>query len=126
MSSAANSTGSVALDPGEISFNNPNLGAGATSGSLRASLWTVSGSYAGGAISGAVIARYTITFTDASNQLRNFTSSNLAAQTLPATTPAGGSYCAVVTFEEFSSACAPGGSFCIVDWVQFPGSVQFQ
>jgi hypothetical protein len=123
----ASSSGTVTVDAGEVSFSHPSLTPGSSTGSLRASLWAVAGSYNGGSISGTVVARYPINFTDGSNQLRNGQSSNLLAQTVPATTPARGSYCMVITLEQYDSAnCSTSDRYCLVDWSQFPGSTQFQ
>lgn len=47
--------------------------------------------------------------------------------TLSATSPSRGSYCVIVTREEFGpSACSSSDGYCIVDWYQFGASEQFQ
>jgi len=127
LTGAAQTTTTITLDPGEIGYANPALGADATTGSLRARLWAVSSSYAGGDISGWVVATYGIRFTNGGNQLRNGESSNLTEQLLAATTPPAGSYCLVVTLEEYDSRnCSSADNYCIADWTQFPNSVGFR
>ncbi|MBL8289740.1 MAG: hypothetical protein JNL85_17285 [Rubrivivax sp.] len=121
-------TGTVTLDAGEVAFNNPNVGPSSITGSLRVSFWAVPGSYGGGTISGTIVSRYGIRFNDGTNQLRNGQSANLTPQTLSANTPARGSYCMVATLDEYAPASCPSNAdgYCLVDWVQFPNSAQFQ
>lgn len=128
LSSLPNVNANVLFDPGEISFNNPNLTSSSRTGSLRATLWAVDSSYAGGAISGYIVARYQIVFNDGSTQLLNGQSSNLVAQSLAARTPPRGAYCMVATFDEYSPSSCPGSSdgYCVVDWQQFGTSAIFQ
>lgn len=127
LTGAALTATTISLDPGEIGYANPALGADATTGSLRARLWAVSSSYAGGDIDGWVVATYGIRFTNGGNQLRNGESSNLTEQLLAATTPPAGSYCLVVTLEEYDSRnCSSADNYCIADWTQFPASVGFR
>lgn len=127
LSGSSSSTGTVTLDPGEVSYNNPNLSSTARTGSLRASLWAVSSSYGGGGINGYVVARYGISFTGGGNQLTNGQSSNLVSQTLSATTPPRGAYCMVVTLEQYDSvSCSSADRYCIMDWQQFATNAIFQ
>lgn len=127
LSGASSTSGTVLFDPGEIGYHNPNLASTAHTGSLRAALWAVPYSYAGGGITGYVVATYGITFTNGSNQLYNFTSANLAAHTLSATTPPRGAYCMVVTLEQYDSVnCTSADRYCIVDWQQYATSATFQ
>ncbi len=79
-------------------------------------------------ISGTIVSRYGIRFNDGTNQLRNGQSANLTPQTLSANTPARGSYCMVATLDEYAPASCPSNAdgYCLVDWVQFPNSAQFQ
>ncbi len=126
LTAAAQKATTIRLDPGEIGYANPALAADATTGSLRARLWAVSSSYAGGDIGGWVVATYDIRFTNGGNQLRNGESSNLSERLLGATTPPAGSYCLVVTLEEYDSRnCTSDDNYCIADWTQFPTSVGF-
>lgn len=127
LTTAAQTATTIRLDPGEIGYANPALAADATTGSLRARLWAVSSSYAGGDISGWVVATYDIRFTNGGNQLRNGESSNLSERLLGATTPPAGSYCLVVSLEEYDSRnCPSDDNYCIADWTQFPASVGFR
>ncbi len=123
---AAGSSGTVTLDPGEIRFSNPNMGPAATTGSLRIQLWAVPGNYTGGSISGFIVATLPLRFTNGGTQLGNDASSNLVTQVLSARTPAAGSYCMVITFEEYSSNCAASDRYCIVDWAQFDTAAIFR
>ena len=128
LSGLANNSGTVNLDPGEVAYNNPALSSSSRTGTLRSTLWAVSSSFNGGGISGRVVARYNISFTDGTDYLRNGESSNLPARTLSATTPSRGSYCMVVTLEQYAPSSCPGSGdgFCLVDWSQFPNSAQFE
>lgn len=127
LSGASSTGGTVTFDPGEIGYNNPNLSSTAYTGSLRAALWAVPYSYAGGGITGYVVATYGITFANGGNQLYNGTSANLSARTLSANTPPRGAYCMVVTLEQYDSAnCTSADRYCIVDWQQYGTSATFQ
>ena len=119
-------SGTVLFDPGAVSFDDRSVGSGTTTGSLRVTLWALSYSYSGGSVSGTVVARYPILFTDGTHQLRNGESSDLMAQTLGANTPSRGSYCMVVTLEQYSSRCTSSDGYCISDWSQFGGPANFQ
>ena len=116
------------FDPGQIAFVNPNLTPSSYTGSLRSSLWAVAGSYSGGTISGYVVARFQIRFTDGSTQLTNGESADIPTQTLSATTPPRGAYCMVATLEEYNPASCPTSAdgYCVMDWQQFGTSAQFQ
>ena len=122
----AKSSSIVTLDPGEIRFSNPNLGADATTGSLRAALWATTLPYRGGRLSGYRIATYKIKFSNGMNQLRNGQHADLIAHTLPARIPSKGDYCMTVTLEEYSNRlCHADDNFCIVDWGTFDAAVRF-
>lgn len=124
---AASSSGTVMLDPGEISFINPNLAPTATTGSLRAAMYAVAGDYSGAVLNAYLVARYSILFTGGDTTLTNGDTANLQTQTLAAVTPTRGSYCIVVALEEYDPASCPSNSdgYCIVDWTEFPSSVMF-
>jgi hypothetical protein len=121
-SSAVNSS----LTWGVQYTNTKNLAVGSYSGSLRARLWAVSRSYAGGSISGNVLGDYSPSFTGSGARSANqifvggysTTSVNSSGSNF---TPPYGSYCIVATLEEFSN-----NTYYIADWVQFSGSVAFQ
>ena len=125
MTSASRNT-TVALDPRQVSFINPQLSAVATTGFLRAKSWATGTPYAGGAISGYVVATYDISFTDGTNQLRIGQSVDRSERTLVARTPPAGTYCMVVTLEKYDlQGCSTADRFCIVDWLQFGNSNSF-
>lgn len=128
LSTLANQSGTVTLDPGEVAYNNPALTSSSRTGTLRSTLWAVSSSFNGGGISGRVVARYSIRFTDGTDYLRNGESANLQPNVLAANTPSRGSYCMVVTLEQYAPSACPGSGdgFCLVDWSQFPNSAQFE
>ncbi len=126
LSAAADQTGNFQLDPGEISFNNPNLSPSSRTGTLRVTMWAVPGDYRGGALSGYVVTRYPINFTDGTSWLVNGESSNLIEKTLSGTTPPRGSYCVALTLEEFSTNCTTSDGFCIADWMQFASANNFE
>lgn len=128
LSGLANQSGTVTLDPGEVAYSNPALTSSSRTGTLRSTLWAVSGSFNGGGISGRVVARYNIRFTDGTDYLRNGESANLPPNVLAATTPSRGSYCMVVTLEQYAPSACPGSGdgFCLVDWTQFPNAAQFE
>lgn len=124
LTTAASTTTSIGFDPGEIRYGAP---AGSVSGSLRARLWAVDHAWAGGPISGHVVATYDIRFTDGTNQLRAGESSNLTQRTLAAMTPPAGSYCLVTTFEEYdANSCTSADRYCTADWMRFPEAVSFR
>lgn len=126
LSVVADARGNFQLDPGEISFSNSSLSSSSRTGTLRVTMWGVSGDYRGGALSGFVVARYPITFTDGSSWLQNGESANLVEQTLSGTTPPRGSYCMALTLEEFSTSCGASDGFCLVDWMQFANANNFE
>lgn len=126
LSGAANNSGTMLFDPGEISFNNAGLSSNSRTGTLRATLWAVSGDYSGGSLSGYVVSRYPINFTDGTSWLFNGQSANLLELRRNADTPPRGSYCMVVTLEEFSSTCTTSDGFCIADWMEFGAAANFE
>ncbi|MBL8288524.1 MAG: hypothetical protein JNL85_11130 [Rubrivivax sp.] len=127
LSRTPGTTGTVTFDPGEVGFSDPAQSASALSGSLRVTLWASTGSYTGGTLSGHIVARSALTFTGGTNQLRNGQRSDVPATTLAATSPPRGSYCMVITLEEYGpSRCASSDGYCIADWVQFASSAEFQ
>jgi len=128
LSLQAGLVGTVSLQPGHISYSNPQLTPSSTTGSLRARLWAVPSSYAGGNITGYVVATYSIRFTDGTNQLTNNQSADLLANVLAATSPPRGSFCMVATLEQFGQPCSysSGDGYCIADWTQFASSQSFQ
>lgn len=126
LSGAANNSGTVLFDPGEISFNNSSLSSSSRTGTLRATLWAVSGNYSGGSLSGYVVARYPINFTDGTSYLFNGQSANLLELRRSADTPPRGSYCMVVTLDEFTQACGSTDGYCIADWMEFGAAANFE
>jgi hypothetical protein len=95
----------VIFTPGTVNFNNPKYTATSTSGSLRTRLWAVDSAYGGGGLNGYVIATMPLMFTGQGDQLTNFQSAPVAAQTLTAQSPPPGSYCIVTTLEQYSTTC---------------------
>ncbi|MCB1997783.1 MAG: hypothetical protein KDG57_18260, partial [Rhodoferax sp.] len=127
LTTAANTDTTIDMDPGEIAYRNSAYTSSATTGSLRAQLWAVSQSYGGGSINGYIVSTYNIRFTDGTNQLGNFQSSDLQRRTLSARTPPTGAYCMVITLEEYDSRrCSQADGYCIVDWMQFDSSSSFR
>ncbi|MBI5719134.1 MAG: hypothetical protein HZC37_15820 [Burkholderiales bacterium] len=127
LSTSAGASGTVLFDPGDVTYFNPALPSTAVSGSLRVSLWATSGSYTGGTLTGQVVARAPLVFAGGSNQLGNGVKVDIPAATLSATSPSRGSYCMVITLEQFDSLnCTSGDRYCIVDWAQFAASSEFQ
>lgn len=126
LSSLANNRGTFLFDPGEISFNNPQLSQNSRTGSLRATLWALEGDYTGGGIRGYVVGRYAVNFDDGSSWLFNGESANLLELRQNADTPPRGSYCMVVTLDEFTQNCGSADGYCIADWMEFPRSAAFE
>lgn len=127
LSRTAGASGAMTFDPGEVTYFNPALPATALSGSLRVSLWASNSSYSGGTLTGQLVARSALVFAGGSNQLGNLQRSDIPTATLSATSPSRGSYCMVVTLEEFDrTRCSSADGYCIVDWAQFATSNEFQ
>jgi hypothetical protein len=102
----------------------------AFTGSLRLSLWAVSSSFSGGNISGTKIATFFPTFTGPGAQTPNQLKNNFSATgstTTFGTTPSAGTYCIVLTLDQFDPTnCTSSDDFCHTDHLQFPGAVTFQ
>lgn len=127
LSTRPGASSTISFDPGEVSFRNSALSAGSTTGTLRATLWAVPGNFTGGTINGYIVARYPIRFTDGTSQLRNGESANLNANSVPASSPPRGSYCMVVTLDEYGGNCSTSNEgYCMADWMQFSTSTQFE
>ncbi len=122
----ANSTATSSLTWGVQYANVNNLSSGSYSGSLRAELWAVRQPYSGGTINGIVLGQFSPNFTGTGARSANQIyvggySTTTVNSTGSYQTPSVGSYCLVATLEQYSN-----GSYYIVDWVQFSGSVSFQ
>ncbi len=127
LSLRAGASGTVLLDPGEVSYVNAALPSTAVSGTLRVSLWASNSSYTGGTLTGQLVARSVIAFSNGTSQLGNGKKADLPATTLSTTSPSRGSYCMVITLDEYGpSRCASSDGYCIVDWTQFASSNEFQ
>ena len=124
----ASSTDAFNLDPGSVKFVNSAFAATALTGSLRYTFWAVAGSYTGGSISGDILVRQALNAAGATpTQLRNGQTLDFPFAEVTGTTPKRGSYCMVVTLEEYNSAtCTSADKYCVVDWAQFPTAVQFE
>ena len=127
LSLRAGASGTVLLDPGEVSYVNAALPSTAVSGTLRVSLWASNSSYTGGTLTGQLVARSVIAFSNGTSQLGNGKKADLPATTLSTTSPSRGSYCMVITLDEYGpSRCSSSDGYCIVDWTQFVNSLEFQ
>jgi N-acetylneuraminic acid mutarotase len=109
-----------------VNFDNPSLSSSAYTGSLVAYLWAVNFNYQGGPISnGYILATFTPDFVGAgahsSNQIDNFYAFPNIQSTAPFTNPPSGSYCLVVTLEQFDST----QTYEIYDWATFSNVVTF-
>ena len=109
-----------------VTFDNPSLASSSHTGSLLAYLWAVNYDYQGGPISnGYILATFTPDFVGAgaysSNQIYNtYTFPNIQS-TSPFTSPPSGSYCLVVTLEQFDST----QTYEIYDWATYSTVVSF-
>ena len=123
----ANYSSTATLDAGTIEFNNPALSSTSRTGSLRISLWAVAGNFNGGSFTGYSVGTYAIQFAGGATTLLNGQSADLVPQSVAAFTPPRGSYCVMLTLEEYNPASCPGDSdgYCIVDWQQFSTSAEF-
>lgn len=124
----ANTTDAFNLDPGSAKFVNAAYALTAVTGSLRYTFWAVAGSYSGGSITGDIIARESMNAAGAApTQLRNGQTMDFPYAEVTGMTPKRGSYCMVVTLEEYNAVtCTSADKYCIVDWAQFPTAVQFE
>ena len=124
----ANSTDAFNFDPGTVKFSNSAFSSTALTGSLRYTFWAVAGSYSGGSITGDILVREGMNLTgSAPTQLRNGHTMDFPYAAVTGPTPKRGSYCMVVTLEEYNSVtCTSADKYCIVDWAQFPTSVEFE
>ena len=128
-SSAANQTASRSVGWG-VRYNDANRTADSYTGSLRVTLWAVSESFAGGAISGYKLFNGYPNFAGAgarsSSQIYNlYTYSNIQSSGTGVNPPAG-NYCIVAALDQFSDTCTSSDGYCYVDWVQFDGAEEFQ
>lgn len=105
---------------------------GAYTGSLLANLWAVSSSYSGGAIYGHVLGDFNPNFTGAgayssSQLLSGGYSTNTIVSSSSKYNPPAGQYCLVITLSHYEPGmCTPSpNGYCIVDWLQFSGPVNF-
>lgn len=114
------------FDPGLVRYQNSTQPSTAQTGSLRVTLWAVSGSYTGAAMPAVSIYRGPLDTGNGTNQLRNGFQVDPPLASVSGTTPTVGSYCLVVTLEQYADNCNAADKYCIVDWYQFPTAVQFQ
>ena len=129
-SSSADRAGPVTLTWGaQYSFN---ANTGPYTGSLRATLWAVNSSFAGGNISGHVIGRFPANFVGpgafSPTQLRAGGNSYSDINgSVAGVNPPAGKYCVVMTLEEyFGTSCgASTDGYCTVDWLQFSSPAAF-
>lgn len=114
------------FDPGLVRYVNSTLPSTALTGSLRVTLWAASGIYTGAALPAVSIYRAPLDTGNGANQLRNGFQVDPPLASVSGTTPTVGSYCLVVTLEQYNETCAAADKYCIVDWIQYPNAVQFQ
>ena len=114
------------FDPGLVRYVNSTLSSTALTGSLRVTLWAASGAYTGAAMPAVSIYRAPLDTGSSENQLRNGFQVDPPLASVSGTTPTVGSYCLVVTLEQYAETCTAADKYCIVDWYQFPTAVQFQ
>lgn len=114
------------FDPGLVRYANSTLPSTALTGSLRVTLWAASGIYTGAALPAVSIYRAPLDTGNGANQLRNGFQVDPPLASVSGTTPTVGSYCLVVTLEQYNETCAAADKYCIVDWIQYPNAVQFQ
>ena len=114
------------FDPGLVVYSNAAVSSSALTGSLRVVLWAASGAYTGSAVPAVAIHRAALEVGNDLAQLRNGFQVDPPMAAVSGTTPERGSYCLVVTLEQYSDSCTTADKYCIVDWIQYPNAVQFQ
>lgn len=115
------------FDPGLVSYTNSTVSSSAVTGSLRTTLWAVSGVYTGSAgVPAVVMQREALNVGNSTSQLRNGLQVDPPLAAVSGTTPERGSYCLVVTLEHYADSCTSADKYCIVDWIQYPKAVQFE
>lgn len=114
------------FDPGLVRYQNSAQPSTVQTGSLRVTLWAASGAYTGAALPAVSIYRGPLDTGNGVNQLRNGFQVDPPLASVSGTTPTVGSYCLVVTLEQYADNCNAADKYCIVDWYQFPTAVQFQ
>lgn len=115
------------FDPGLVSFSNAALSSTALTGSLRTTLWAASGIYTGNAgVPAVIIHRDALNVGNSTSQLRNGFQVDPPLGPVSGTTPERGSYCLVVTLEQYADTCTSADKYCVIDWIQYPKAVQFE
>lgn len=115
------------FDPGLVSFSNAALSSTALTGSLRTTLWATSGIYTGNAaVPAVIIQRDALNVGNSTSQLRNGFQVDPPLGPVSGTTPERGSYCLVVTLEQYADTCTSADKYCVIDWIQYPKAVQFE
>jgi hypothetical protein len=106
---------------------------GTSTGPLRARLWAVSTSYAGGPISGTVLGHFVPVFSGAGafaadRLVANGYGTHTTVSSAANTNPPAGRYCLVIVLsEQRPGACSPDSDgYCPVDWLQFGDPVTFR
>jgi hypothetical protein len=113
-----------------ITYSNSGLNNTSFTGSLHITMWAVTSSFNGGTINGFKIATFIPNFTGSgarsSDQLFNFATVSNATSVASGTTPPRGTYCILLTLEEFDpTSCSAADGYCYTDFTQFSNSVTF-
>lgn len=99
-------------------------------GSLRVRLWALRSSFQGGTVNGYVIAisapRFVGQVARSENQIYNFSRVEHVSTYQVGTNPTVGSYCILLTLEQYDTTrCTSTDNYCMSDWLQFHGAVNF-
>lgn len=106
-----------------LSYRDPNVSRTAATGSIRASLWALPEPFAADGGNGYRIALVEPRFygygAKSSNQIYNYSSTQLR-QTVIGRNPPPGVYCMVVELEQYDPGrCSAADGFCLADWRQY-------